>query len=201
MYQLYDFASSGNGYKVRLLLTQLELPFTYHECNILDGATRTPEFLALNPNGKIPLLITPDRKTLSESNAIICYLAEGTRFMPADAWERAQVLQWMFWEQYSHEPYIATSRFWKKYCDPAEVADKLAEAKPKGIAALDIMETHLEGLQWFVGETYTIADITLYAYTHTAEDGGFSLREYPNIRSWLARVKAQPLHRTISEGV
>ncbi len=197
MHHLHDFLSSGNGYKVRLLLTQLNIPFRYHEHDVMQGATHTPDFLKMNPNGKIPVLVMPDNKILFESNAILTYLAEGTDFLPSDSWERALVMQWLFWEQYSHEPYIATSRFWTHLMNPDDFRDKLNEARPKGLKALNMMEDHLSANPFFVGGRYTIADIALYAYTHVSHEGGFSLEPFPAIRAWLGRVKEQPNHITI----
>jgi len=199
MYHLHDFASSGNGYKVRLLLTQLGHVYRYTQHNLLAGATHTRDFLEINPNGKIPVLITPEGKALSESNAILCFLAEGTAFMPDDSWERAQTLQWLFWEQYSHEPFIATSRFWMHLCDPTDFRDKLADRRPGGLKALKIMDDHLSRAAFFVADRYTIADIALYAYTHVAGEGGFSLDDYPNIENWLQRVRQQQGHITIND--
>ena len=201
MLRLYDYLPSGNGYKVRLLLTQLGLPFERIELDILKGETRTPEFLQKNPNGRIPVFeIEPD-KFLAESNAIMFYLAEGTPFLPAERWERAQVLQWMFFEQYSHEPNIATSRFWLMH---GELTEERRAALPQkrtlGYAALDVMERHLTTYPFFVGNRYSVADITLYAYTHVAHEGGFDLSGYPNIRAWLERVRTQPRHMPITQG-
>jgi len=196
--RLYDFHDSGNGYKVRLLLAQLGIGYQYIDVDILSGQSRTPEFLARNPNGRIPVLELDDGTFLPESNAILFYLAEGTRFLPADKLERAHVLQWMFFEQYSHEPNIATSRFWLKHTElDAERRRRLEEKKTLGLAALVVMETHLGGREFFVGERYTIADIALYAYTHVAGEGGFDLAPYPAVRGWLARVRAQPGHITL----
>jgi len=187
---------SGNCYKPALLMRQLGMPFEWQEIDILTGGSRTPEFLARNPNGKVPLLeITDagDTRTLAESNAMLCYLAEGTALMPEDRWPRAQVMQWLFFEQYSHEPYIATVRFWVKYLGKQdEWRDKIAEASKKGHAALGVMEQQLERSPFLAGAAYTIADIALYAYTHVAHEGGFSLERYPAIRRWLARVEGQP---------
>ncbi len=195
MYTLYDFLSSGNGYKVRLALTQLALPFERVEIDILKGESRTPDFLALNPNGRIPVLTTPDGDVLAESNAILWYLADGTALLPGDALARARVLQWMFFEQYSHEPNIATSRF---YLMHTEIDDErraaLAAKKPLGYAALDVLEKRLAGANYLVGDGYTIADIALYAYTHVADEGGFDLARFPAVQRWLARVADQPGH-------
>jgi glutathione S-transferase len=196
MLTLYDFMGSGNGYKVRLLLAQLGLPYKLVECDILKGETRTPEFLAKNPNGRIPTLQLEDGTHLAESDAILWYLAEGTKFAPADRLARAKTLQWMFFEQYSHEPYIAVARFWRHYLSrlsPLQELD-LPERMNKGYAALGVMEQHLARHQYFVGGRYGLADIALYAYTHVAPEGNFDLDHYPHVSSWLARVASQPGH-------
>jgi glutathione S-transferase len=195
MLRLYNFLPSGNCYKVRLLLKQLGIPFERVEVNILQGETRTPDFIGKNLNGRVPILEIEPGKFLSESNAILVYLSEGTQFLPKDSWERAQVLQWLFFEQYSHEPYIATSRFWISILGKAdEYRDALNEKREPGYAALTVMETHLTNRNFFVGERYTIADIGLFAYTHVADEGGFDLARFPAILAWLERVKAQPEH-------
>ncbi|HYR66730.1 MAG TPA: glutathione S-transferase family protein [Reyranella sp.] len=194
MLTLYDFMGSGNGYKVRLLLAQLGLPYKLIERDILKGETRTPEFLAKNPNGRIPTLQLEDGTHLAESDAILWYLAEGTRFAPADRLQRAQTLQWMFFEQYSHEPYIAVARFWRHFISklsPLQELD-LPGRVEKGYAALGVMEQHLARHQYFVGGRYGLADIALYAYTHVAPEGNFDLDHYPHVSSWLARVASQP---------
>jgi glutathione S-transferase len=196
MMKVYDFTGSGNGYKVWLLMSQLGLPFQRIERDILKGETRTPEFLKKNPNGRIPTLELDDGTFLFESGAILWYLAEGTPFAPADRMARAQTLQWMFFEQYSHEPYIAVARFWKHFFDrltPQQEA-ALPDLMKKGYAALDVMEKHLAGKTFFVGARYGLADIALYAYTHVAHEGGFDLSRYPHITAWLARVKTQLGH-------
>jgi glutathione S-transferase len=201
MLRLYDYLSSGNGYKVRLLLTQLGLPFERIELDILKGETRTAEFLQKNPNGRIPVLEVETGRFLAESNAIMFYLAEGTLFFPEDRWERAQVLQWMFFEQYSHEPNIATSRFWLMHGElTKERRAALPQKRTLGYAALDVMERHLTGRTFFVGDRYSIADIALYAYTHVAHEGGFDLGAYPQVRTWLERVRAQPKYIPIAQG-
>lgn len=200
MYRLYDFLPSGNGYKVRLLLTQLEIPFERVELDILKGETRTPEFLVKNPNGRIPVLEFQPGQFLAESNAILFYLSEGTEYLSADRLERAQVMQWLFFEQYSHEPNIATSRFWISHLDITDELKKALEQKRKlGYAALEVMEQHLRNHNFFVEERYTIADIALYAYTHVAHEGGFALNGFPGIQAWLERVKAQPRHISITQ--
>jgi glutathione S-transferase len=194
MLTLYDFMGSGNGYKVRLLLAQLGIPYTLVECDILQGATRTPEFLAKNPNGKIPALQLEDGTHLAESDAILWYLAEGTPFAPATRLERAQTLQWMFFEQYSHEPYIAVVRFWRHFLarlSPLQELD-LPERVTRGYAALGVMEQHLARHPYFVGNRYGLADIALYGYTHVAQEGGFLLDNFPHVTSWLSRVSEQP---------
>jgi glutathione S-transferase len=200
MLRLYDYLPSGNGYKVRLLLAQLGVPFELVTLDIMKGETRTPEFLAKNPNGRIPLLEIEPGKFLAESNAILFYLAEGTAFDPGDRWARAQALQWMGFEQYSHEPNIATVRFWLHYAELTEERRAAIEQKRTlGYAALDVMERHLTSRRFFVAETYTIADIALYAYTHVADEGGFDLERFPAVRAWLARVRAQPGHVPITQ--
>jgi glutathione S-transferase len=198
--RLYDYLSSGNGYKCRLLLRQLKLPFERIELDIMENQTRTPEYLAKNPNGKIPLLELDDGRCLAESDAIIWYLADGTRFLPDDRFARAEVLQWMFFEQYSHEPNIATSRFIVTHLpSDSPRRGELARKKELGDAALAVMERHLAGRDFFVEGRYTIADIALYAYTHVADEGGFDLAAYPAIGRWLARVRQQPGHTRITE--
>ena len=192
--RLYDYWESGNGYKVRLLLAQLGLPHERVELDILKGETRTPEFLAKNPNGRIPLLELDDGRRLAESNAIQWYLADGTRFLPDDPFERAQVLQWMFFEQYSHEPYIAVLRFWTFAGLLEQHAAEVPARRERGHQALAVMEGHLARRRYFVGERYSIADIALYAYTHVAEEGGFELARYGAVRAWLERVRAEPGH-------
>jgi len=200
MYKLYDFLPSGNGYKVRLLLTLLDIPFERIELNILERETRTPEFLAKNPNGKIPLLeIAPDR-FLSESNAILYYLAQDTEYLPTDKYARSQVMQWLFFEQFSHEPNLATARYWISILQqPEKHAEQLSHKHRLGNAALKLMEQHLSDRHYFVAETYSIADIVLYAYTHVAEEGGFDLAQYPNIQAWLQRVADRPKHLLITD--
>jgi glutathione S-transferase len=199
MLRLYDYLPSGNGYKVRLLLTQLGIPFERVELDIYKGETRTAEFLQKNPNGRIPTLELENGVFLPESNAIMFYLAEGTAFFPIDRLERAQVLQWMCFEQYSHEPNIATVRFWLHSELTPERAALIPAKRQLGYAALDVMEQHLAARTFFVGERYSIADIALYAYTHVANEGGFDLAPYPVVRSWLERVRAQPRHIPITQ--
>lgn len=200
MLRLYDFLPSGNAYKVRLLLTQLGVPFERIEVDILKRETRTPEFLQKNPNGKVPVLEIDSGHYLAESNAILVYLSEGTEFLPRDPFERAQVLQWLFFEQYSHEPYLATSRYWISILKKAEeYQEALAEKREPGYAALSVMDQHLSDRKFMVSDRYTIADIGLYAYTHVAEEGGFDLTQFPAVQAWLERVQSQPRHIRITQ--
>src|SRR5882672_8433657 len=189
---LFDYLDSGNGYKVRLLFAQLGQTYDWTNVDIDKGLTRTPEFLKRNPNGRIPTLELDDGTNLFESNAIMWYLAEGSRFVPATQLGRAQVLQWMFFEQYSHEPYVATPRYLMRHfpADHPRRAEIPARLE-KGHAALKVMEGHLTKRQYFV-DAYSIADIALYAYTHVAPEGGLDLGAYPKVREWLARVASQP---------
>lgn len=200
MYKLYDFLPSGNGYKVRLLLTQLQIPFELIELDIINGETRTPEFLAKNPNGKIPLLGIASNKFLAESNAILYYLSQETAYFPKDKYQQAQVMQWLFFEQYSHEPNIATPRYWISELKQADKYREQIEQKRKlGYAALNVMEQHLKNHDFFVSDKYTIADIALYAYTHVAEEGGFDLTKFSAILAWFERVRSQPRHILITD--
>jgi glutathione S-transferase len=198
---LYDYLQSGNGYKVRLLLTQLGIPFERIELNITKGETRTTEFLRKFPNGRIPAVELDEGKLLFESNAIILYFAEGTPCLPADRFQRAQVFQWLFFEQYSHEPYIASVRYLVTHPEVQDARRSILEPlmRPRGYDALGVVEAHLKSREWFVGERYSIADIALYAYTHVADEGGFDLAGYPAIRAWLERVKSQPRHIPITQ--
>ena len=199
---LHQMHVSGNCYKVRLAARQVGVPLTLVEYGLHDGTTRRPAYLAKNPNGRVPMLEFEDGRMLPESNAILWYLAEDTPLLPADRWGRAEALQWMFFEQYSHEPYIAVARFWLKFKPAAELEPKrhlVPEWHAKGNAALGVMQTHLAAQDWFAGGRYSIADIALYAYTHVAADGGFDLSSYPAVVAWLKRVAAQPGHVTIEE--
>ncbi|HEY6527321.1 MAG TPA: glutathione S-transferase family protein [Cellvibrionaceae bacterium] len=199
MYKLYNYQSSGNCYKIRLLMAQLGIAFESVQIDILARQSRTEEFLKINPNGRVPVLQIDD-KYLPESNAAIWYLAEGSQYLPEDRFERAQVLQWMFFEQYSHEPYIATVRFWISILKDKE--GKLEQIKtrmPLGYAALDVMEQHLSKNDFFVGNRYSIADIALYAYTHVADEGEFDLSGYKNIHRWMQRIESQPGYVSIKE--
>ena len=189
--KLYNVAYSGNSYKVRLLLAQLGIPCEIVEVDILKGESRTPEFLKINPNGRTPVL-DDDGFILAESNAILAYLAQGTKFLPEDRKKFGQVFQWLFFEQYSHEPFIATSRFWLQHKpDSAEKTALLASKRDGGWAALKVMENHLAHNNFFAGD-YSIADIALFAYTHVAGEGGFPLDDFPKIRGWIERVLEQP---------
>jgi glutathione S-transferase len=197
---LYDSAISGNAYKVRLLLSQLGLLFQRIEFDVDDGSTRTADFLSRNPNGKVPTICLADGSHLFESNAILYYFAEGTKYWPQDRRERARALQWMFFEQYSHEPYIAVVRHWVAHLGKTPASEpQLAMRTERGYHALGVMETRIKEHAWFAGEDYSIADIALYAYTHVAHEGGFDLARYPGIRAWLARVAAQPGHVRITD--
>ncbi len=194
---LHQMQMSGNCYKVRLAAHQLGIALTLRDYPLHGGETRTPEFLAKNPNGRVPLLEFPDGRFLAESDAILFHLSEGTALQPEDSWHRAQMMQWMFFEQYSHEPYIAVARFWLTYA-PTEALEKKRHLVPewhqKGNAALGVMESHLRRNDWFAGPAYSIADIALYGYTHSAAEGGFDLSRYPAVVAWLARVKEQRDH-------
>ena len=193
MYKVYGDVYSGNCYKVKLVLTQLGLPFQWVPLDVLKQQTRTPEYLAKNPNGKMPVLEIEPGLYLSESNAIMHYLSEGSELLPDHRLERAQVLQWLFFEQYSHEPYIAVARFIIKYLGaPQDQQSRLESTRKPGYAALDVMEKHLTNRRFMVGERYTIADVGLYAYTHVAHEGDFDLSGYAAIREWLKQIQAQP---------
>jgi glutathione S-transferase len=195
---LYNSPVSGNCYKVRLLLAHLGLEYETVDMSVVDRSRR-PELLGdLNPALRVPTLVLDDGRPLAESNAILWYFGDGTRFVPEDPYARAQMLQWMFFEQYSHEPYIAVVRFWVAYSgSPEKFADRVPERMTGGYTALDAMERHLDGRTFLVGERYSIADISLYAYTHVAHEGGFDLAPYLSIRSWLDRVASQSRHVTI----
>jgi len=195
---LYDSRVSGNCYKVRQLFAHLGIEYERRELSVIDRSNRPEVLGGLNPGLRVPTLVLDDGRTLGESNAITFYFAEGTPYLPEDRYERAQVLQWQFFEQYSHEPNIAVARFWAIAGITPPASD--AEAKRRGaIAALKAMEGHLTGREFLVADQYTIADIALYAYTHVAPEGGFELEPYPAINAWLARVEAQPGHIAITD--
>lgn len=197
---LYDYLPSGNGYKCRLVMKALGMPYELREMNIVAGATRTPEYLAINPNGKIPLLVVPGRGPIAESHAIISYLAEGSALIPSDAYERALMWQWMCFEQYQLEPGIGTVRFWltslKK--SPADFGERYQERFQRGADALAVLEQGLQGRRWLVGDKATLADIALFAYTHVAEEAGYRLADYPAITAWIASFKALPWYAPIT---
>ncbi len=200
MYKLYDFLPSGNGYKVRLILNALNLPYTLIEKDILNGETRTEEFLKLNSNGRIPLLQLENGECLAESNAILMYLAEESELLPDNRLDKARVLQWLFFEQYNHEPNIAVVRFWMTHGGPTEEQRQQLPAKMAGgYAALDVMEKQLEVTPYLVGEALTAADIALYAYTHVSHEGGFKIEKYPAIKHWMARIEKRDTHVLITD--
>ena len=195
---LYNSQVSGNCWKVRQVFAHLGIEYERREVSVIDRSGRRELLGELNPGLRVPTLVLDDGRSLAESNAITFYFAEGTPYLPEDRFERAQVLQWQFFEQYSHEPYIAVARFWAIADITPPEADR--EAKMRGgTAALRAMEGHLAGREFLVGERYTIADIALYAYTHVAPEGGFELEPYPAIRAWLERVAAQPGHIAITD--
>jgi glutathione S-transferase len=199
MIRLYNFQASGNSYKVRLLLTQLQVPFERIDIDLLGGETRRPRFRARNPLGQTPFVELDDGSVLAESNAILWYLAEGTPFLPEDRWTRARILQWMNFEQYRLEPNIGTPRFWiteLKVGD--ERREQIAEKLKSGSAAIAILDGHLAITPFVAGGRYSIADICLFAYGHVAEEAGYDLAPYPSFRRWIARVQAEPRHVSIT---
>jgi glutathione S-transferase len=192
---LYDSPVSGNCYKVRLLLAHLGVPLERREVDVVDRSNRRELLGDLNPALRVPTIVLDDGRSLGESGAILWFFGEGTRFVPDDPYERAQMLQWMFFEQYDHEPAIAVTRFWLAYSGrPEAFADRLEERTRAGRRALATMERHLEGREYFVGDGLTLADIALYAYTHVADEGGFDLSGYPAVRAWIDRLAAEPGH-------
>jgi glutathione S-transferase len=196
---LYDSPVSGNCYKVRLLLAHLGIPYERRTMDVVDRSNRAEVLGGLNPALRVPTLVLDDGRPLAESGAILWYFGEGTRFVPDDRYRRAQVLQWMFFEQYDHEPAIAVVRFWVAFSGrPEAFADRLHERLAAGHRALAAMERHLEGREFFVGDDLSLADIALYAYTHVAHEGGFELESYPGLRAWLDRVAAAPGHVPMS---
>jgi glutathione S-transferase len=195
---LYDSPVSGNCYKVRLLLALLGIPYERRTVDVVDRSNRLELLGGLNPSLRVPTLVLDDGRPLAESSAILWYFGEDTRFVPDDPYERAQVLQWMFFEQYDLEPSIAVVRFWVAYSRrPEEFADRLEERTKAGHRALTALDRHLDGRQYLVGDFYSLADIALYGYTHVAPEGGFELEPYPAVRSWLDRVAAEPGHVAI----
>ncbi len=200
MYRLYSFPPSGNCYKLRLLLTQMQIPFELISVNLLTQETHLPEFLQKNPNGKVPVLeIGPD-VFLTESNSILLYLSEETDFFPVDRLERNQVLKWLFFEQFSLGANLSRPRFWISIVKQAEkFASLIAYHQRLGKAGLDVMEQHLATHSFFVGERYTIADIALYSYSHVADEGGFNMSQFPHIKAWCDRVASQPNYIAITE--
>jgi len=195
---LYDSQVSGNCYKVRLLLAHLGVEYERREVDVVDRSNRVELLGELNPALRVPTLLLDDGRPLAESNAILFYFAEGTPYLPEDRYERAQVLQWLFFEQYSHEPNIAVVRFWVTHSDAPPAEAEVETRRRAGYAALDAMERHLSRRTFLVGERFTIADISLYAYTHVAAEGGFDLAAYPAIGAWLDRVAGQPSHEPIT---
>jgi glutathione S-transferase len=195
---LYDSPVSGNCYKVRLLLAHLGLPYERHPVDVVDRSGRRELLGELNPALRIPTLVLDDGRPLAESNAILVYIAEGSAYVPEDPYERAQVLQWLFFEQYSHEPYIAVVRFWVAFAPQPPGEEEIAARRRGGHGALKAMERHLADRDFLVGDAYTVADIALYAYTHVAGEGGFDLAAYPAILTWLQRVRTQPGHVPIT---
>jgi len=197
MIRLYDSAVSGNCYKVRLLLAHLKIPFERQELSVTDRSNRPGVLGDKNPALRVPTVVLDDGRPLAESNAILWYFGDGTRYAPQDRYERAQVLQWQFFEQYDHEPHVAVARFWLHYSGGKADPAALEKRQSGGYRALDAMEKHLARRTFLVGERYSLADISLYAYTHVADEGGFDLGRYPAIRGWLGRVASQPGHVAI----
>jgi len=189
---LYDNPASGNCYKVRLILSLLGIEYQRREVSVVDHSDRAEVLGGLSPSLNVPTVVLDDGRPLAESNAILWYFADGTPYLPDDPYERAQVLQWMFFEQYKHEPGIAVVRFWVSISDDPPPPAEIEARRASGHAALKAMERHLGDREHFVGERFTIADIALYAYTHVAPEGGFDLEPYPAVRAWLDRVAAQP---------
>jgi glutathione S-transferase len=195
---LYDSQVSGNCYKVRLLFSHLGIAYERREMDVVDRSNRKEVLGALNPGLRVPTLVLDDGRSLGESNAITWYFADGTEYLPEDRFERAQVLQWLFFEQYSHEPNIAVARFWR-IAGITPAPEDLKAKERGGHAALEALDRRLTDNQYLVGDRYSIADISLYAYTHVAPEGGFELEPYPGIRAWLARVATQPGHVAITD--
>jgi len=200
MLTLYSNQGSGNCYKVRLLLHQLGYDLDIKEVDVVGGECQSPEFKAINPAAKIPVLVLDEGMILTESNAIMLHFADETQYMAMDNFDKSLTYQWLFWEQYSHETAISVARYSMHYLGNSETDDpRLPQLWEKGYAALDVMENHLKDKMFFVAERYSIADIALFAYTHVAPEGGFDLENYPNIRAWLKRVQAQARYKSIDE--
>jgi len=191
--EVFGDSISGNCYKVQLICAQLGIDHVWHELDLMKGAARTEEFRAMNANGKTPLLKLVDGRFLPESNAILYYLADGSPLFAGDRYERANIINWLCFEQYSHEPYIAVARFIVRYLgNPPEERDNLESKRPGGYKALKVMNSQLASNDFFANNRYSIADIALYSYTHVAHEGGFDLGKYSNINAWLKRIEAQP---------
>ena len=198
--KFYGDSRSGNCYKQRLVCAELGIEYDWQEIDVMSGETRSDAFLAMNANGRVPLLELPDGRHLPESNAILWYLAGGSDLVPEDTYEAAEVLRWMFFEQYSHEPCIAVSRFIMKFQgSPPERQAELEAKQSGGHHALEVMERQLAGHPFIANDRFSVADIALYAYTHVAHEGGFSLRSYPSINDWLARIEARPRYVPMAE--
>jgi glutathione S-transferase len=196
MLTLYSMQSSGNSYKARMLLARLQLPYHLVEIDRFKGENRTPEYLAINPDGRLPALQLDDSRMLAESNAILVYLAQGSSWLPADRFDYAETLRWMFFEQHSHEPAIAEARFWLRFVRGGRElrTPEIDQWMERGYAALALMEQHLSRHEFFVGNAETVADLALYAHTHVAQEGDFDLSGFPSIQRWLARIAGNPAH-------
>lgn len=200
VYTVYGDNRSGNCYKAALILSLTGRRYDWRETDVMSGATRSPEFLRMNPNGRVPVLWLPDGRYLAESNAMLLHLAENTVFLPRDPYQRALVYQWLFFEQYSHEPCVAVARFIVQFAGrEEEEADRLLDLRTKGLAALEVMEKTLEKSEFMAGNNFTIADIALYAYTHVADEGGFHMSDFSQIRRWLERVESVPGFRSMQD--
>ncbi len=194
MYKIYATTGSGNCYKVQLLMRQLSIPFEVIDVDVLKGETQSPDYLAINPNGKVPYLTLPSGEGLGESNAMLLHLADASVLMPTDPLERTRVHEWLFWEQSSHEPYISPARFWITIMPEgrADKEDQIALWQERGAKSLGLLNDHLSDNDFLVGGRYTVADIGLFGYTHVAHEGGFDMSLYPAVTAWIKRVQAQP---------
>jgi glutathione S-transferase len=200
VYTVYGDSRSGNCYKAALILSLTGRRYAWREIDVMSGETRSPEFLRMNPNGKVPVLRLTDGRYLAESNAMLLHLAEGTAFLPEDSYRRAVVYQWLFFEQYSHEPCIAVARFIVRFAGrEAQEAERLGQLRAKGREALAVMENSLAASDFIAGDDFSIADIALYAYTHVAEEGGFDMNAFPRIMGWLGRVESFPGFRCMQD--